>query len=150
MLSWAVSWREGRKFVYTREGSWAGISPLKHEGRWLGVMTPVSVPRGQATRASLLHCQTDIYYQCNYNNYYIYACLLFNSALTICTVQDRCKLSLYKGTPFIYIHDPCLQARPLSTRHVVGLLHVVTFSNVSCLTCMVYYQCLDVNVLQIC
>ena len=58
---------------------------------------------GQATHASLLHCQTDIYYQCNYNNSYIYACLLFNSALAICTAQDRCNLSLYKGTPsYIY------------------------------------------------
>ena len=130
MLSWAVSWREGRKFVYTREGSWAGISPLNTRAADLGSWRLSAYQRAGNTCIFIALPNWYNFYQCNYNNYYIYACLLFNSALTICTVQDRCKLSLYKGTPFIYIHDPCLQATLLSARHVVGLLHVFTFSNV--------------------
>ena len=121
----------GKKKMRVYRGRVEGpASPLLHGAAGWGVMTPCQLTNGQCS-SYILYCiaKLTVSIQCNYKNHYIcMSCSCNSLPWTICSFKIGVN-KLIKGISFYIFMTHVCSARPLSARHVSGIvLHVVTFS----------------------
>ena len=120
----------GRERCVFTGGGWRGRHPPSYTGQLAGgSWRLVSLPTGSAAIHFVLYCKTDVIYSVQLQtSLYMYVLLLQLFALDNMFSQDRCN-KLIKGVSFYIFMTHVCSARPLSARHVSGIvLHVVTFS----------------------